>query len=240
MKKVVATLLVTLAIVASVSAQAKRLESKDAFYIYLKATGTKISDAEYLNYAKSVEYQTYRKYKDDEFEWEEQFAQIKKRFDDAIADASTDGTYVVYTGAEFGDYDFANERWPVEIGEGTFFPMDSLNASAEGIADYGSIIRQQVALSLDSFSKYNGFKMPKEDAKNFLKGRKSSSGYINRDVTLAITYKIAAFDSKEYKDFATYALSNDYIPIVGIIESIDVYDKSDSKSIKKIGELIKG
>lgn len=239
MKKIIAALVVLLAVVAGVSAQVKQLDSKSAFYIYLKETKTKISDKEYLNYAKSVEYATYRKYKDDEFEWQDQFAQIKKKFDDAIASASTEGTYCVNTAVEFGDYDFANEKWPVSIGEGTFFPLRSVNSSADGSADSGSIIRNQIALSLDGLSKYNGFKMPKEEAKNFLKGRKSSSGYVNREVTISIAYKIASFDSKEYKDFASYALDHDYIPIVGIIDNIEVYDKSDSRNVKKIGMLTK-
>ena len=81
--------------------------------------------------------------------------------------------------------------------------------------------------------------MPKSEAKTFLQGRKSSSGNVNRSITLQITYKIAAFDSKEFKSFKDLALSNDYLPIVGIIEKIEVFDASNSRNVKKIGELIK-
>ena len=101
------------------------------------------------------------------------------------------------------------------------------------------MFEKAVAFKLDSFEKYNFFAMPKSDAKSFLQGRKYSNGSVNREVTLQITYKIAGFDSKEYKNFKNLALSNDYLPIVGIIEKIEVFDAADSRKVKKIGELVK-
>ena len=106
-------------------------------------------------------------------------------------------------------------------------------------ASAGSLFKKAVAFKLDSFEKYNFFAMPKSDAKSFLQGRKYSDGSVNRKVTLQITYKIAGFESKEYKGFKDLALSNDYLPIVGIIEKIEVFDTADSRKVKKIGELVK-
>ena len=40
------------------------------------------------------------------------------------------------------------------------------------------------------------------------------------------------------KNFEKIALSNDYLPVVGIIENIEVYDASNQRNIKKIGTLI--
>ncbi|MCR4822585.1 MAG: DUF4852 domain-containing protein, partial [Treponema sp.] len=58
-------------------------------------------------------------------------------------------------------------------------------------------------------------------------------------VSLQISYKLAAFDSKEYKSFKDLALANNYLPLVGIIEKIEVYDASDRNKVKKISELVK-
>lgn len=170
MKKFTA-LIVSLLMVGALFAQTKLLDKNNAYYVYLKGTQTKITEEEYLNYAKVVEWETYRRYSNDEFEWDEQFALLKQK--------------------------------------------------------------------LDSFEKYNFFFMPKSDAKTFLQGRKNSQGDVNRQITLQITYKIAKFDSKEYTAFKELALSNDFLPIVGIIEKIEVYDASNSKNVKKIGELVK-
>lgn len=218
-------------------AQAKSLDTENAYYVYLKGTSTKITDEEYLNYAKVVERETYRKYSNDEFEWDEQFSLLKKKFDTSIQDADLEGEYVIVTSVEAGDYDFTNEGFPVSIGEGTFFPFKTFYYDYE--SSRTSLFRKQVALKLDSFERYNFFAMPKTDAKNFLQGRKYSNGSVNREVTLQITYKIAGFESKEYKNFKDLALSNNYLPIVGIIEKIEVFDAENSRNVKKIGELVK-
>ena len=216
--------------------QTKRLDENNAYYVYLKGTKTKLSADEELNYAKVFENETYNKYKNDEFEWDDQFTTIKQNLQKKIEDADFSAIYTVVTEVEFGDYNFTDEGFPVEIGEGTFFPF---KRPYYWYAAEDSIFEISIALKLDSLNKYNFFTLPKADAKAFLQSRKSSSGYVNRDITVEITYKIASFDSKEYKAFKDLALQNNYLPIVGIIEKIDIYDTSDSKNIKKIGELIK-
>lgn len=236
MKKFTA-IVVSLLMAGAIFAQTKSLDKNNGYYIYLKGTNTKLTDEEYLNYAKVVETDTYNKYKNDEFEWDEQFTLLKQKFDKLISDADLSSVYTIVTSVDFGDYDFTNEGFPVSIGEGTFFPLDTFWNSWDATKD--SVFRKEIAFKLDSFNTYNFFAMPKSEAKTFLQGRKSSSGKVNRTVTLQITYKIAAFDSKEFKSFKDIALSNDYLPIVGIIEKIEVFDASNSKNVKKIGELIK-
>lgn len=108
---------------SAVFAQAKSLNTESAYYVYLKGSDTKITDEEYLNYAKVVERETYRKYSNDEFEWDEQFSLLKKKFDASIQNADLESEYAIVTGVEAGDYDFTNEGFPVSIGEGTFFPF---------------------------------------------------------------------------------------------------------------------
>lgn len=234
MKKL-SSVIAGLFVAGMVFAQTKSLDANSAFYVYMKGSKTKLSENEELNYAKVFARDTYEKYKNDEFEWDEKFSEIKQDLNKKISEADMDSVYTVVTDVEFGDYDFTNEGFPVSIGEGTFFPYNHFDNYYN--ASYDSLFEDKIALKLDSFDKYNFLGMPKADAKTFLQGRKSSSGYVNREVTLEITYKIASFDSKEYKAFKDLALRNDYLPIVGIIDKIEVYDSSNSKNVKKIGEL---
>lgn len=236
MKKFTA-LVVSLLMVGALFAQVKALDKDNGYFIYFKGSNTKITEEEYLNYAKVVEAETYRKYRNDEFEWDEQFTLIKQKLDDSIKNADLDSTYTIVTSVEFGDYDFTNEGFPVTIGEGTFFPIRGFYNDYDATRE--SLFRKSLGFKLDSFDKYNFFAMPKAEAKTFLQGRKARNGSVDREITLQITYKIAAFDSKEYNSFKDLALSNNYLPIVGIIETIEVYDSSDSRNVKKIGELIK-
>lgn len=236
MKKFTA-LVVTLLTMGLLFAQTKSLDKNSAFYIYIKGSKTTLTSSEELDYAKSFERAIYDKYNNDEFEWDEQFTTIKQSLKNKIDQADLDSTYTIVTSVEFGDYDFTNEGFPVSIGEGTFFPFEHFDNWTSITS--GSTLDKKIALKLDSFEKYNFLAMPKAEGKAFLQSRKSNSGYVNRDITLQITYKIAKFDSKEYKAFKDLALSNDYLPIVGIIENIEAYDATNSRNVKKIGELTK-
>ena len=231
-----AAVVAALLLAGAAFAQEKVLSRENAYYIYLKGTKKKITENEYLNYAKVVESQIYKKYKNDEFEWEDQFTSLKQKFDKAIVEADLDSTYVVVTAVDFGNYDFTNEGFSVSIDKNTYFKLYGFSERYEASKD--SVFRNHVAYKLIGFEKYNFFAMPKADAKIFLQGRKDSYGDVNREVTLQIFYKIAKFDSKEYKTFADWATTADYLPIVGTIEKIEVFDASDSHNVKKIGELV--
>lgn len=233
MKKLLTSLLLGLMLVGNVFAQGKSLDATTGFYIYLKGSEVEISELEELNYAKAEEYNVYSKYHNDEFEWEEQFSKLKENFKNKIKNADMTSEYAIITTAEFGDYDFKTEGFPVKIEDGTFFPIGKVGNYNN---DYDSIFRKTVALSLDDFSSYNFFKMPKAEAKTFLQSKKSKYGTVDRNIKLLIKYKIADYNSAEYKKFANLALNNDYLPVVGIINSIEVYDKNTNK---KISELIK-
>lgn len=236
-KKVgVIAILIAVMVMGSAVAQIKSLDRDNAYYIYLKGINTKLSEEEYLNWVQVFEYETYKKYKNDEFEWDEQFGLLKQKFDKAIAGADMDSTYTIVTDVMFGDYDFTSEGFPVEIEESSFFPLRL--PSYYYNAGYNSIFKKEIAFKLYNFNKYNFISMPKENARTFLQKRKDRSGYVDRKIKLQITYKIAKFDSKEYKSFSDLALSNGYLPIVGNIEKIEVFDAANSRDVKKIGELI--
>lgn len=238
MKKIIFVLLASVIAGGSLFAQALQLDTESAFYLYLKGSKTELSEDEKLDYAKIVESDTYNKYKNDEFEWDEKFSAIKNKLADKINSTDLNAVYTIVTSVEIGDYNFEKEGFPVAINEGVYFPFERFS----GLWSYGisekSILYKQSAFKLDGFEKYNFIAMPKAEAKKFLQGRKNSWGDVNRNVTLQITYKIAPFDSKEYKNFANLAKQNDYLPIVGSIENIEVYDVTNRKNVKKIGNLV--
>ena len=64
MKRTVGVAISLLLMANALFAQAKSLDKNNAYYVYLKGTNTKITDEEYLNYAKVVEKDTYDKYID--------------------------------------------------------------------------------------------------------------------------------------------------------------------------------
>lgn len=234
MKKKILLVLLTFLFVGLGFAQEKILDANSGVFLYLKGSNTKLTEEDYLVYAQEFHSETYRKYSNDEFEWHDQFNIIKQKLDEEIANADFDSTYVVVTSVDLEDYDFTNEGFPVSIGEGTFIPL----GRNDGYKSFKSIFYNRTALGLHNFHRYNFFKFAKDDAKAFLQGRKNSRGEVNRKVTLQITYKIASYDSSEYKSFANWALSNKYLPVVGIIQSIEVYDAANKNKVKKIGELI--
>ncbi|EPF25553.1 hypothetical protein HMPREF1221_02103 [Treponema socranskii subsp. paredis ATCC 35535] len=236
MKKLLSLFLMVVIIGFSLSAQTNRLDKSNAYYVYLKVSQMPITDEEYLNYAKVVEHEKYKKYSNDEFEWAEQFPQIKQGLDKAIANVDLDLTYVLTTNVNFGDYDFTNEGFPVLIKEGAVFLLDAFYY--DYIASRDSIFRKRIAIKLIDLDKFNFFKMEKTTARTFLQSRKDTQGNVDRTVTLQITYKIAPYDSQEYKDFTELALDNNYLPVVGIIENIQVYDTAKEKLPKKISDLI--
>ena len=123
MKKITA-LVVTFLIVGVSFAQTVRLDRDTAFYIYLKGSQTVLTPKDELNYAKSFENLTYRKYKNDEFEWDEQFTKIKQSLKEKIHSVDMDVFYIVMTDVKLENYDFTNEGFPVSISEKIFFPYD--------------------------------------------------------------------------------------------------------------------
>lgn len=232
MKKIILSLVLSFGFLAGLFAQV--INTEDAFYIYLKGNGYALSEDDYLQYAEFVETDVYNKYHNDEFEWEDQFTKLKNNFDKRIKDAELDNEYTIATKIDFGKYDSEKGGYIVEIADSTFFPLDQMNWKASRKTLFG----KQLALKLDSLSSYNLIPMDKEDAKKLLDSRKLSSGKVDRSVMILIKYKFADFNSKEYKNFEKLALDNSYLPLVGIVSEIEVYDTSKGNQ-KKIGNLVK-
>ena len=215
------------------------LTSETALYSFFKGTGADLTD-EYLPYARVVENSVYTKYKNDPFEWEEQFEKLKNNFNEKVQAVDLDQEYVVSTSIEFGDYDFEAQGYTISIAEGTYFPLKSVDEDINGYlssnAGSDSYFGNAIGLKIQDFEKYNFLAMDKATAKTFLQGRKYSSGNINKRIMISLKYKLAAFDSNEYNTFAATLAQENKIPLVGIIQGeIGVYDQEDN--YRKIGEL---
>lgn len=215
-------------------AQTKTIDHTNGYYLYFNMNNTLLTEEEYLNYAKVFKQGTYRQYHNDEFEWEEKYSAIKQELDTMISKADFDAVYSVVSNIELGDYDFTNEGYSVSFDPNSFFPI--FKDEYAGYAQYassGSVFGKIIAIIIDSLETYSILPMPKEEAKAFLQGRKDKNGKVNRSVTMQINYKIVRNNSLTTNSvFDRY-----YIPIVGVVESIEIYDTSDSQNIKKIGEL---
>lgn len=232
MKKTIASIVLCIGFFAGLFAQV--LDTEEAFYIYLKGSNYVLTEDDYSKYAEYVETDVFKKYHNDEFEWEDQFAKLKNNFDKKINDAVLDKEYTIATKIDFGKYDSEKGGYIVEIADSTFFPLDQMSWRAP----IKSIFYKKLALKLESLSSYNLIPMNKDDAKKFLDTRKLSNGNVDRSVMILIKYKFADFNSKEYKNFEKLALDNGYLPLVGIVSEIEVYDTSKGNQ-KKIGNLVK-
>lgn len=215
------------------------LSSLDGFYIYMNLSDTKVTDDWYLDYAKTVEKDIYEKYQNDEFEWQDKFADIKKKFDAGIESANVDGTFVISSTFEFGDYDFSKEAYKVDVSKDLFFPLKSVCDATYRYASTSrdSIFDKKLALKIKDAEKFTLLKMPKDEAKQFLQSRKDSYGNVNRKIAILYKYEIESFNSKEYESWAKLASSNGYLPLMGLIKEIQVFDTTNNQ-YKLLGTLV--
>lgn len=207
-----------------------------AVFYYLKDTHLTVTDDNALDYAKVYKNDIYKKYSGDEFEWADKFAAIKKDFQKRLDDTRLDDKFTVNTDIEFGDYDFDKLGYKISISKGLYFPMHSASSQNDFYSHLDSALGKDLTLSLTDFDTYNFLPMAKDEAKAFLQGRKKSSGKIDRDITILIHFMLVDVNSNEYKT-AMKPTDTD-IHLVGKITSIEAYDTSDRKNIKKLGEVI--
>lgn len=87
MKKLILGLLILLS-ASMMFGQTLTLDADSGFFIYMKGSQTKVSEDDYLSYAKVFETAVYEKYHNDEFEWYDQFQILKQNYDKRISEVS--------------------------------------------------------------------------------------------------------------------------------------------------------
>jgi hypothetical protein len=171
-----------------------------------------------------TDYESYQKYHKDEFEWNDKLSACKKSLIETVSTYNTNANYAIATGIEFDKYDFDKLGFSVIIKDGVFFPIKPNNWSNTSI--------KKIGLAVKDFSKFNFIAMDKDAAKEFLNSRKSSSGNVDRNITIVIHFTLMSFSSKEYSSITVNMEKKYYYPVVAVVKTIEVYDKTT-----KIGEL---
>ena len=208
----------------------KRLNYNEGFLYYLKSGNLKLTDDEYLAYCKDFKTDIYNKYQDDEFEWHDQFINIKKDLDDQIAnyDASRN-SFKIVTNTEFDKYDFSKNGFPCKpLKLTTYFHFSPTHYESK-----------EIKLFFINTDDFNFFPYSQGDAKAFTERRKDRYGTIDRSVVVAIHVNLVPTNSVEYNKLVNKISvdpSESYI-LVGKINTIEVFE--NDSSLNAMGILVK-
>lgn len=158
--------------------------------------------------------------KNDEFELDDAkvwaFEQFKKKLN-KVPPINKDAEYHLYLSAKFGKYDFKSKRFPVEaLVEGTYM-------SYTGKGEFVSSYYRDSKLEFENASiAYNYIPMSKIEAKKFIKNRKSSGGYVNRDIVAHYIYTIVSYEEDHEFTSDGSAMT---LKFMGKLKSVEFMDK---------------
>lgn len=124
---------------------------------------------------------TYHKYQNDEFEFQDKIEQAGKKLQKLVDDRKSEESPVVFTipvNSEFGNYDF-------EQGKFEYHPLMNGHMYISS-NQYTENLPRKINLYVSNPEFIDGIPMGKEQAKEFLQKRKNSLGNINRSVILYV------------------------------------------------------
>jgi len=170
----------------------------------------------------------YNRTHDDEFEFDsaKQWAlqSFKKRIGELNLPSNSDNFHL-YLNAKFGKYDFKNRR----------FPLDALTKdsyiSYRGKGNIVSYYSRSKLFFENASQDKNFLYIPKDQARLFVAKRKSSGGYINRDLIIHYVYKLN--NAQENDEFSPDG-SKMSIDFTGKILYMDIMDKDKKTVIQRI------
>lgn len=161
-------------------------------------------------YMSAFERPKYNKYKNDEFEFDEQKAKEVSIMKAAVAKVDPNTEYTLTTDTSFGTYDFATESYPFTLGNhsaenfpGEAFPDGiyfSINPGFNGKYQYvdtnaNGTIPSDYRLTFTNPTAFGKIKLDKEAAKALLKER-TKYGSVNRSLDTVLTIKIKSVGNK--------------------------------------------
>jgi len=174
----------------------------------------------------------YYKVKDDEFERADAYKQAKEALEklkEQHKNLDTNKIYSMLSIAEFDEYDFEKEEFPVKfITKDSFYNLSkgkiarALSGSDQGILVFDNVNTDKHIL-----------KMAKDEAKEFLKAKKSP-GYIDRVIDIDIEFSLSKVEFSENSK----QIEEDYlcpeIVVTGHIKKLTLLDRKvkDPKSKK--------
>lgn len=138
--------------------------------------------------------ETYRKYKSDEFEFQEKVDEAGKKLQKLVQkEEKSPVTFNILVDTQFGEYDFENHKFDYQ-------PLMNGHLYVSGNTSYAKKLPRQINLYVSNPEIINGIPMEKAEAKQFIQKRKNQFGSIDRSATLSIHIR---FDSAEGLDSLT-------------------------------------
>lgn len=222
----------------SYSQELKVFSFRDGMSWYLKSNKEIIDDKFIDLYAEDFYNDIYKKYRSDEFEWNEKKGKIKKDIEDGMSNVGTD--YIIYFVAELLEYNFDKEAFNIKFSEGVLFSYESSPSS------YSKL--NELELLVQNLYEYKFVPISKDKANAFIKSRKDSSGGVDRKVTIKAKIKLLDYKSQEYVkyfekfDGKKYARSESRkypyrYNVMAIVLEADVVDRKKGNVL--IGNLVK-
>lgn len=202
-------------------------ESKEADTLGFAAVGQEIKNMDGALVGEWFLYHTnrnkYRKVKNDEFEFNDAKIEAKKDFEEKVSNylKAYEQSYSINLATEFGEYDFANENFPLKLLTSDSYV--SFSGSDDPTCGYGS---SRIMFDNANETK-NVLPMKKDDAKLFLQAKKDKySGYINRTLSAKVNFNIV---KNELNKLPTNAESCVSLTTMGHIKSIEIIDSKKGK-----------
>lgn len=141
--------------------------------VYLKLDKTMMPEDIVDGYMQTYRPEVWSKYKDDEFEMDTKRKESLAMLKDVISSARADETFTIQTRFQFGEYNFEKQQFDFHpFSEGLYFNVTQCCSS----------LLNSIKVSFANPETIDGIPMEKAAAKQFLSSRKSSGGYVNRDI----------------------------------------------------------
>ncbi|GGX64987.1 DUF4852 domain-containing protein [Saccharospirillum salsuginis] len=182
-------------------ALAKEFTWKNLAILYINEYDYFPDDGYVIDYIREFHPESWNALKEDEFLLEEQKGKYVQELDSRLNAYDKMELYTIRTGVELGKYDFESEMFPVVDGlsENTYFQVQPENI---GYFQRDSMsIPSRLKVFFENPHIVSGMAIDKEAAKEFISERKSSSGYIDREVTLILEVRLEGLVDSESDSF---------------------------------------
>lgn len=179
-------------------------------------------------FLETYEWDTWREHRDDEFKFHRIVEETKTEAIDWLNDFEG-GSYYIFTGVEFGKYDFDKELFPVEVGisDSTYYKWNGDEIEAPFSAPEGSShedleeLPPSLIVQITNPEIFDAveMKMSPDRAEEFLDNRRDDLGNINRSVWLK--FIITPTDAT-IEDIGNYS-DHDAMALISRVEKVDLY-----------------
>ena len=190
------------------------------FYSYLKGNESEIPDSLVELFMMEYHNDVYTQNRYNEFQWHGVLEQYRANMSAEIDRIDLNASYTVVINANFENYDFSRNGFPVPISEGTYISLSQSSMSRLGT----------INLYFMNLHNFNFFEMERNQANEFITSRTNRNGGVNRQVRLLVYFNLAEFSKAVNDNLIRIGLNN---PIVATASRVEVFDND-----RKIGDLV--